>query len=65
MPTLKTKDGELEVPVDMIARMAHRMFKLGSKARSADYAAKAKKRLDAGPCRTHDAAIVLAAGEGK
>ena len=61
MPTLKTKDGELEVPISMIAHAADRMFKLGSKARRDDYAAKAKKRLDAGPCRMSDAAVILAA----
>jgi hypothetical protein len=61
MPTLKVKEGELEVPISMIARAADRMFKLGNKARSDDYAAKAKKRLEAGPNRKSDAAIVLAA----
>ena len=62
MPTLKTKEGELEVPVEMVARMAHRMFKLRGEGRGANYLEKAKKRLDAGPCRKADAAIVLAAG---
>jgi hypothetical protein len=62
MPKLKTKDGELDVPVSMMARMADRMFRLGGEGRSANYLEKAKKRLEAGPCRKVDAAIVLAAG---
>lgn len=62
MPKLKTKDGELDVSVTMMANMADRMFRLGGEGRSANYLAKAKKRLEAGHCRKADAATVLAAG---
>jgi hypothetical protein len=61
MPKLNTKDGELDVPVSMIAKMADRMFRLGGEGRSANYLEKAKKRLEVGPCRKADAATVLAA----
>lgn len=62
MPKLKTKDGEIEAPVAMIARMADRMFGLGGEGRSANYLEKAKKRLESGHARKADAAIVLAGG---
>lgn len=62
MPTLKTKDGEIEVSAERIARMAHRMFLLGGEGRSKNYAEKARKRIEAGPVRKDDVATVIAAG---
>ena len=62
MPTVKVKDEEIEVPVELVARMADRMFRLGGKGRRADYAARAKAKLDAGSKSRMNAAIVLAAG---
>ncbi len=59
---LNTKQGEVEVSVARVARMADRMFRLGGEGRSKNYAEKAKKRLEAGPARKDDAAIVIAAG---
>lgn len=59
---LKTKQGEVDVSVARVARMADRMFRLGGEGRSKNYAEKAKKRLDSGPARKDDAAIVIAAG---
>ena len=59
---LNTKQGEVEVSVARVARMADRMFRLGGEGRSKNYAEKAKKRLDSGPARKDDAAIVIAAG---
>ena len=62
MPTMKTKDGELEVSTARIVRMADRLHKLGGAGRRENYIKKARERLKAGPCRRSDAAIVLAAG---
>lgn len=62
MPTLKTKDGEIRVSAEEVANAAHRMYKLGGEGRRSNYLEKARKRLEAGPCRRIDAAIVLAAG---
>jgi hypothetical protein len=62
MPTLKTKDGEIEVSAERIARMAHRMFLLGGEGRSKNYAEKAQKRIEAGPVRKDDVATEIAAG---
>jgi hypothetical protein len=59
---LTTKDGEIEVSVAAVARMADRMYRLGGEGQRANYVAKAKKRLAAGPARYADAAIVIAAG---
>ena len=63
MPKLTTKDGEIEVSVAAIARMADRMQRLGGTGRRANYVEKARARLKDGPCRKADAAIVLAAGD--
>jgi hypothetical protein len=62
MPTLRTKDGEIEVSAERIARMAHRMFLLGGEGRSKNYAEKARKRVEAGLVRKDDVATVIAAG---
>lgn len=62
MPTLKTKDGEIQVSVAAVARMADRMHRLGGEGRDRNYAEKARKRLAAGPSRKSDAATVIAAG---
>jgi len=62
MPTLQTKNGEIEVSAERIARMAHRMFLLGGEGRSKNYAEKARKRVEAGPATKDDVATVLAAG---
>jgi len=56
------KDVEIEVPSELIARMADRMHRLGGKDRRAHYAANAKKRIEKGSKQADDAAIVLAAG---
>lgn len=62
MPKLKTKDGEIEVSTALVARMADRMGRLGGEGRAKNFAEKARRRLDAGPRRTSDAAIVIASG---
>ena len=62
MPKLTTKDGEVEVSVAAVVRMADRMFRLAGAGRRENYLAKAKKRLEAGPVRHKDVAIVLARG---
>ncbi len=62
MPTLKTKDGEITISAEEVAAAAHRMYKLGGEGRRENYIEKARKRLEAGPCRRGDVAIVLAAG---
>ena len=60
MPTLKIKDAEIDVPSELVARMADRLWKFGSDARRQHYVAKA--RLDTGKLRRSDVATVLAAG---
>ncbi len=62
MPTLKTKAGETEVSAARVARMARRMYRLGGEARRRNYAEKARQRIEAGPVRKDDVAIVIAAG---
>lgn len=62
MAKLATKDGEIEVSAARIARMAHRMHRLGGEGRARNYAENARKRIAAGTGRKDDAAIVLAAG---
>jgi hypothetical protein len=62
MPKLKTKSGETEVSAARVARMADRMFRLGGEGRRENYAEKARKRIEAGPVRKDDVAIVIAAG---
>ena len=47
MPTLTTKDGELEVSTARIVRMADRMHKLGGKGRRENYIEKARARVEA------------------
>jgi hypothetical protein len=61
MPTLKTKDGEIEVSAERVARMADRMFRIRGDGRRQNYAGKARKRLETGPARKDDVAIVVAA----
>ena len=63
MATLKTKEGDIEVSAERVARMAHRMFQLGGAGRSKNYAEKARKRIEAGPVRKDDVATVIAAGD--
>jgi hypothetical protein len=62
MPTLKTKDGEIQVSTGQVVRMADRMHRLGNKSRRDNFLARAKKRIEAGPCRKADVATVIAAG---
>jgi hypothetical protein len=62
MPKLTVKGEEVEVSVARVARMADRMFRLGGEKRSKNYAEKARQRLEAGPVRKDDVAIVIAAG---
>jgi hypothetical protein len=62
LPRLKTKEGEIEVSAERVARMAHRMFLLGGEGRSKNYAEKARKRIESRPGRKDDVAIVIAAG---
>jgi len=62
MPKLETKEGEVEVSAARVARMAHRMFRLGGEGRSRNYAEKARARIAAGKARKNDVATVIAAG---
>lgn len=62
MATLKTKDGAIEVSAERVARMADRMFRIRGDGRRQNYADRARKRLEAGPARKDDVAIVVAAG---
>lgn len=62
MAKFTMKDGEIDVPAALVARMADRMYRLGGKARRNHYAAKARARIDKGSKQPADAAIVLAAG---
>jgi hypothetical protein len=59
---LTTKHGDVEVSAVAVARMADRLHRLHGEGRRANYVAKAKRRVDAGPIRPSDAAIVIAAG---
>ena len=62
MPTLTVKGTEIDVPSELVARMADRMWRFGNDARRQSYVAKAKARLDTGKLRRSDVAAVLAAG---
>lgn len=62
MAKLTVKDGEIEVSVARVARMADRMFRLGGEGRAKNYAERARQRIAEGPARKDDAAIVIAAG---
>jgi hypothetical protein len=62
MAKLKTKDGEIEVSVARVARMADRMFRIIGEGRRQNYADRARKRIEAGPVRKDDVALVIAAG---
>ena len=62
MPTLKTKNGDVEVTVAHVARMADRMHRLGGEGRGRNYAEKARRRIEAGRHRKSDVATVIAAG---
>jgi hypothetical protein len=62
MLKITTKDGEVDVPAQLVVRMAERMHKLGGKGRSEHYAQKARARIDKGSKRASDLAIVAAAG---
>jgi hypothetical protein len=62
MPTLKTKNGEIEVSAERVARMADRMFRIRGAGRRQNYAERARKRIDADPIRKDDVATVIAAG---
>ena len=64
MPTLMTTEhGEIDVHHRQVARMANRLWRLGSPERRTAYVEKARRRLAAGSARHSDAAIVLAAGD--
>ena len=65
MPTLRTKDGEIAVSTAAVARMADRMHRFLGEGRRLNYIEKARKRLEAGPCRKSDVAIMIAAGSRK
>jgi hypothetical protein len=62
MPTLKTKDGEINVSTALVSRMADRLYRLAGEGRRENYIAKARKRLEAGQRSRADAAIVIAVG---
>ena len=62
MAKLKTKDGEIEVSVARVARIADRMFRISGEGRRRNYADRARKRIEAGPVRKDDVALVIAAG---
>ena len=64
MPTLKTTEhGEIRVHHRQVARMANRLWRLGSPARRTAYVEKARRRLAAGQARHSDAAIILVSGD--
>ena len=60
MPKLVAKNGDIEVSVERVGRMADRMFRLQGQGRRDNYLAKAKARVEAGHGRKDDAAIVIA-----
>ncbi len=62
MPALKTKDGDIAVSAERIARMADRMFRIRGDGRRQNYAERARKRIAAGPARKDDVALVIATG---
>jgi hypothetical protein len=62
MSTLKIKNTELQVPNSLVARMADRVWRLGSKERRNSYIERARKRLDAGSKSLNDVAAVVATG---
>jgi hypothetical protein len=61
MPKLRTGHGEVTVSRFQVARMAERVWRMNPERRRR-YLEKARRRLDRGPARKADAAIVLAAG---
>lgn len=61
MAKFTMKDGEVEVPQQLIARMADRMHRVGGKERRENYAKNAQRRIEKGSKQPIDLAIVLAA----
>ena len=60
MPKLAAKNGDIEVSVERVCRMADRMFRLQGQGRRDNYHAKAKARIEAGHGTKDDAATVIA-----
>ena len=61
MATLKIENEEVRVPDALVIRMAQRMWKLGTDARRAAYAERARKRLNGGGRGKNDVAVVIVA----
>ncbi len=61
MATLKTGKEEIRVSDVLVTRMTHRMWKLGSDARRAAYADRARKRITAGHPSKNDIATIIVA----
>jgi hypothetical protein len=61
MATLKIEDEEVRVPDALVIRIAERMWKLGSDARRAAHAERARKRLKGGGRGKNDIAVVIVA----
>jgi hypothetical protein len=61
MATLKIDNDEVRVSDALVIRMADRLWRLGSAARRAAYAERARKRLAAGRRGKSDVAVVILA----
>lgn len=61
MATLKIENEEVRVPEALVIRMAQRMWKLGTDARRAAYAERARKRVNGGGRGKNDVAVVIVA----
>ncbi|HXP77124.1 MAG TPA: hypothetical protein VN823_23510 [Stellaceae bacterium] len=61
MATLKIENEEVRVSDALVIRMAERMWKLGTDARRAAYAERARKRLNAGGRGKNDVAVAIVA----
>jgi hypothetical protein len=62
MPTLKTKQGEISVSQNLVARMERRLWQLRQPERRTAYIERARRRLNAGRVYLNDTVTVLAAG---
>ena len=61
MATLKIDNEDLRVPDVLVTRMTQRMWKLGTNARRAAYAERARKRLTAGHRGKNDITTIIVA----
>jgi len=65
MATLKTDKEELRVSDVLVTRMTQRMWKLGTDARRAAYADRARKRITAGHRSNNDIATIIVADHAR